>query len=109
MGGWQKTFGKCTASWMKGHCCQTCFQCRAPGCGGGPSPPSPPPPPFPPSPPGPSCKDIPPSGGYSCAQQKSFGKCSASWMKGHCCNTCFQCRGCGGGPSPPSPPLPPSP
>lgn len=47
-----------------------------------------------------------------CAQQKSWGKCGESWMKGYCCRTCFNCQGtgCGSGPSPPGPsPSPPGP
>lgn len=108
----QKAWGKCSASFMKGHCCSSCFSCI--GCGGSPSPPFPPrppsPPPFPPRPPSPSCSDTPPDSRYSCSQQKAWGKCSASFMKGHCCSTCFGCQaGCGGSPSPPSPPPPPSP
>jgi len=55
-------------------------------CGGpSPSPPGPPP----------GCKDVAPDSKYSCAQQKSWGKCSQSFMKGHCCQTCFNCKsGC---------------
>jgi len=49
-----------------------------------------------PSPTPSGCSDVPPSGGFSCAQQKGWGKCSSSWMKGHCCKTCFGCKtGCG--------------
>lgn len=64
-------------------------------CGGGPSPhPGPRPSPHP-SPSGP-CKDVAPDSKYSCAKQKSWGKCSQSFMKGHCCKTCFNCKkGCG--------------
>jgi hypothetical protein len=44
-----------------------------------------------------SCADKPPSSGKStCAQQKSWGKCGKTWMKGFCCKTCFGCQtGCG--------------
>lgn len=44
-----------------------------------------------------NCSDIaPPPGQYSCAQQKGWGKCEASFMKGFCCKTCFECQsGCG--------------
>ena len=48
----------------------------------------------------PGCSDVPPAPGtYSCAQQKSWGKCDAKanpWMAGFCCKTCFGCAaGCG--------------
>merc|ERR1712094_38434 len=45
----------------------------------GPSP-KPGPSPRPPSP-APHCSDAPPDTKYTCAQQKDFGKCGASWMK----------------------------
>ena len=42
------------------------------------------------------CTDSAPDPQYTCAQQKSWGKCSESFMKGFCCKTCFDCRvGCG--------------
>merc|ERR1712072_612732 len=82
----QKACGK---SFMKGHCCKTCHNCS---CGARPSPPGPPRPPL-----GPKCADKPPSGSWSCAQQKAWGKCHDSFMKGHCCQTCFNCKNCGGG------------
>ena len=52
-----------------------------------------------------SCRDVPPDPKtYSCAQQKSWGKCDARlypWMVGHCCLSCFGCKpGCGGAPYP---------
>lgn len=40
------------------------------------------------------CSDKPPSGGYTCAQQSSWGKCDESWMKGYCCKSCYACVGC---------------
>ena len=56
--------------------------------------------PTPPPSPGPQCPDQPPGGGaganLTCAQQKAFGKCSAAWMRGHCCKTCFECKNCNG-------------
>lgn len=30
----------------------------------------------------------PPGSSYTCAQQKSWGKCSEPWMQGYCCSTC---------------------
>lgn len=42
----------------------------------------------------PKCVDVSPGGGYTCAQQKSWGKCDAAkypFMLGHCCKTCFNC------------------
>jgi len=47
---------------------------------------APTPPPTPPP-----CTDQAPDAQSTCAQQKSWGKCSASFMKGWCCRTCFQC------------------
>ncbi|KAK9869002.1 hypothetical protein WJX84_008231 [Apatococcus fuscideae] len=38
-----------------------------------------------------SCPDTPPSSSYTCAQQKSFGQCSQSWMSGYCKQTCGKC------------------
>ncbi|KAK9791841.1 hypothetical protein WJX73_008926 [Symbiochloris irregularis] len=67
---------------------------------------SPPPPPSPAqhssarSPPAPlrtpvpaGCDDVTPPGGWSCQQQKEWGKCSASWMVSNdwCRHTCGQC------------------
>lgn len=59
-----------------------------------------------------SCTDNPPDKSHTCAQQKSWGKCSATFMQGHCCKTCYQCKnehGCGSspGPAPGPPPGPP--
>jgi palmitoyl-protein thioesterase len=77
----QKKWGKCSASFMKGYCCQTCFNCASSCTGGGP-PPAPTPPP--------SCTDVGPDS-HSCADQKKWGKCGSSFMKGYCCRTCFGC------------------
>jgi hypothetical protein len=44
-----------------------------------------------------SCSDKPPAGGYTCAQQASWGKCDTTvnpWMKGFCCKSCLGCKGC---------------
>lgn len=46
-----------------------------------------------------SCRDVPPGGGYSCSEQKAWGKCGQSWMtrkssqlpKGYCAHTCGRC------------------
>merc|ERR1711907_925892 len=97
----QKQWGKCSSSFMKGYCCKTCFNCQGASCFA-------PSPPGPPTPPGPSCTDTPPPGSsYSCSQQKQWGKCSSSFMKGYCCKTCFDCNRCGAGPpQPPPPPFP---
>jgi hypothetical protein len=61
----------------------------------------PPAPPMQPIPvqPKPACSDKAPPGQYTCAQQKSWGKCSADFMHGFCCETCWGCAGvlqCGG-------------
>ena len=51
-------------------------------CGSGPSPgPGP-------RPSGCTNNGPPPGSGYTCAQQKSWGKCGEPWMKGYCCSTC---------------------
>lgn len=42
------------------------------------------------------CEDTaPPGGGFTCAQQKGWGKCSESWMveNGWCAATCGRCGG----------------
>ena len=40
-----------------------------------------------------ACADVaPPPGQYSCAQQKGWGKCGASWMAGYCLVTCGTCK-----------------
>ncbi|DBA83264.1 TPA: hypothetical protein ACH3X2_006768 [Trebouxia sp. C0005] len=41
-----------------------------------------------------SCSDNPPSKQYSCAQQKSFGKCNQSFMTqgNYCAKTCGRCH-----------------
>lgn len=38
-----------------------------------------------------ACNDSPPDGNYTCAQQKTWGKCGESWMAGHCQTTCGTC------------------
>lgn len=70
--------------------------------GGAPSPkPSPDPSPTSPTPPAPAppaqCTDSTPSwDSNTCAQRQTWGGCSANYMKGHCCKTCFGCvDGCG--------------
>jgi hypothetical protein len=39
-----------------------------------------------------TCADVPPSDGESCLMYKGFGKCSASFMVGFCCQSCFDCE-----------------
>ncbi|CAL5229279.1 g12572 [Coccomyxa viridis] len=41
------------------------------------------------------CTDTPPSGTYTCEQQKAFNACSQSWMisAGYCKKTCGKCSG----------------
>jgi hypothetical protein len=72
----QKSWGKCSESWMAGYCLQTCFNCNA-----APATPSTP------STPSATCTDVAPEGGYTCQQQKEWGKCAESWMKGFCDQT----------------------
>jgi hypothetical protein len=40
-----------------------------------------------------ACTDQPPNSQYTCAQQKQWGKCSASWMTSgnFCAKTCGRC------------------
>jgi len=79
----QAGWGKCGEDYMKGYCCRSCHACK--GCA---------PPPTPP-PPTPGCTDTPPDPGtYTCAQEKSWGKCDVKanpWMAGYCCRSCFNC------------------
>eukprot|EP00798_Chlamydomonas_sp_ICE-L_P010644 gene10644-12323_t len=101
----RKIWGDCDASWMiSGNLCRkTCGACSPsspPSPTSGPTPgPAPRPPPSParsppPSPvpvPIPGCVDDSSPGGYTCAQQKSWGKCSLEWLSKLCpvtCNTC---------------------
>ncbi|KAJ3050402.1 hypothetical protein HK097_008637, partial [Rhizophlyctis rosea] len=42
-----------------------------------------------------SCTDVAPSGGYTCAQQASWGKCDESWMNGYCQKSCNKCTSSG--------------
>lgn len=46
------------------------------------------------------CPDAAPDSQYTCAQQKSWGKCGKAFMVGHCCQTCFSCAAGCGGPAP---------
>lgn len=50
--------------------------------------------PSPPPPPAPSTCDDKPTPGYTCAQQKSWGKCNETWMTGggYCRQTCGRCQ-----------------
>lgn len=43
------------------------------------------------------CNNSPPDNKYTCVQQKEWGKCGESWMKGHCELTCGTCNSGGGG------------
>jgi hypothetical protein len=39
-----------------------------------------------------ACGDVkPPNTAYSCAQQKAWGKCSSSFMRGYCLKSCGKC------------------
>jgi hypothetical protein len=62
------------AAW---NCAATCGYCSAPAAGGG------------------GCSDVAPGGGFSCAQQKAWGKCSEAWLVqgGYCARTCGLCFG----------------
>lgn len=58
------------------------------------------------------CTDIPPDAKATCAQRLAWGGCNKTFMKGHCCRTCWQCHdaqglhGCGKKPTPsPTPPV----
>ena len=59
----------------------------------------------------PSCCDVQPPGGYSCSQQKEWGKCSENWLVvgngggGFCERTCGRCGQATPAPAPaPAPP-----
>jgi len=55
--------------------------------------------------PGTTCTDTPPSGQYTCAQQKSWGKCDTKanpWMQGYCCKSCTNCSAACVGPAAPT-------
>lgn len=43
-----------------------------------------------------SCSDVAPDTKSTCSQQASWGKCGETWMRGHCCKSCFACKGCNG-------------
>jgi hypothetical protein len=71
----QKAWGKCGESWMKGVCDHVCNT----GWGSAPMP-------------APTGGGMPAGGGsiggYSCEQQKAWGKCGESWMRGVCDHVC---------------------
>ena len=50
------------------------------------------------------CNNSPPDNKYTCVQQKEWGKCNESWMKGHCELTCGTCKNGGSGCKDVSPP-----
>eukprot|EP01025_Chloroclados_australasicus_P033585 TRINITY_DN3428_c0_g1_i1.p1 TRINITY_DN3428_c0_g1~~TRINITY_DN3428_c0_g1_i1.p1 ORF type:complete len:505 (-),score=42.76 TRINITY_DN3428_c0_g1_i1:1199-2713(-) len=75
-----------------GFCRQTCNSCEGTGPPTSAQPTAPTP--VVPVPVGPEpCTDVPPDSQYSCARQKEFGKCNASWMvQGEFCKkTCGRC------------------
>ena len=39
----------------------------------------------------PACTDVAPSKDFTCAQQKSFGKCNQAFMKNYCNKSCGRC------------------
>ncbi|KXZ46641.1 hypothetical protein GPECTOR_42g852 [Gonium pectorale] len=88
----QLDWGQCAQPWMKlnGWCLASCGLCEA----GSPAPSPPAPAPAPPG-----CVDVAPPGGYTCAQQASWGKCSADFMtaNNYCAATCRRCGGGGTG------------
>ncbi len=68
---------------MKGfaaeHPCETSYSANTPETAGG------------------SCNDTPPDAKYTCAQQKSWGKCGEAFMQGHCDQVCGRCSAPAGG------------
>ncbi len=42
-----------------------------------------------------TCTDVPPSKYFTCAQQKGFGKCNESFMRGYCNQSCGRCNASG--------------
>ena len=96
----QVGWGKCSDSIItSGNYCQlTCGRCSHPAAepaapsNGQPSSPAPVSA-APPTPTQGGCADVAHPGDYSCAQQKSFGKCSAAFMLqgSYCAATCSRC------------------
>ena len=87
----QAAFGKCGASWMDGHCCQSCPEsCQDMGCTGEGYQES-------------LCKtDIffADEGAIGCKTARLYGKCTADWMVNNCCISCPNACGCGDIPFP---------
>ncbi|KAL4433088.1 hypothetical protein ABPG77_006515 [Micractinium sp. CCAP 211/92] len=81
----KKGWGQCGADWMlaQGWCAATCGRCSTPPPQQGPS--------------SAACTDVTPPGGFTCAQQKAWGKCSDAWLQagGFCKATCGSCTASG--------------
>lgn len=86
----RKAWKSCDESWMTSgnYCRATCGACTIT-----PTTPTPSSSSSPPTSSG-SCVDVTPSGGYSCAQQAAWGKCSEAWVQqgGFCRATCGLCK-----------------
>jgi hypothetical protein len=44
-----------------------------------------------------TCADVAPSKDFTCTQQKAFGKCNESFMKGYCNRSCGRCSAAAAG------------
>ncbi|PRW44355.1 G8 domain-containing [Chlorella sorokiniana] len=77
----KKLWGQCSQSWMAqaGWCALTCGRCSQPAATQGAA--------------SAGCTDVAPPGGFSCAQQKAWGKCTEAWIRdgGFCKASCGQC------------------
>ncbi|GLC70469.1 hypothetical protein PLESTF_000985100 [Pleodorina starrii] len=86
----QLQWGQCTQPWMKanGWCLATCGLCAGQQQQQQQQPSTPA-----------GCVDVTPPGGYTCAQQAAWGKCSADFMRSnnYCAATCNNCGTSGGG------------
>jgi hypothetical protein len=79
----QKAWGKCNEAWMHPVCDSVCNG-STPGPGGNPAPST-----KPGGTPAPSTKPGGPSvGGFTCEQQKAWGKCKEAWMHPVCDSVC---------------------
>ncbi|GLI71308.1 hypothetical protein VaNZ11_016433, partial [Volvox africanus] len=82
----QAFWGKCSADFIRNnnYCAATCNSCGSSTTGSSSSGSS-----------SSGCGDVQPPGGYSCAQQASWGRCSEGFMLpyGYCAVTCRRCSG----------------
>eukprot|EP01025_Chloroclados_australasicus_P000950 TRINITY_DN10312_c2_g1_i1.p1 TRINITY_DN10312_c2_g1~~TRINITY_DN10312_c2_g1_i1.p1 ORF type:complete len:578 (-),score=73.81 TRINITY_DN10312_c2_g1_i1:433-2166(-) len=86
----QKSFGKCDEEWMitGAYCRETCQRCPSGIATNGDQVPTES------RPNQEECSNVQPPGDYTCSDQKSFGKCTVSWMitGNYCARTCERCE-----------------